>query len=461
MDVWLIANVGQRDLQLDGRPLDAKCLRAEGARIEGEYEALKDKVSAPMLSAGLAYIRSRVDGAKVRVLLVATDQEDARFREGDTVTCAGALKRLLTQRYGGLVARVQVRTAAQPPNLYDRMLHFYETHGLARLEPDAEQYYLLLAGGTPAANAALLLAGVWRFREKVCALSVGEGAGQVRPMDVGRRIVASYRTDRVKELLERRDFAGAAALLGPDTRAGRAADAAAKRLSLDFAPCLVVLDRLLAEGGGSAPAEIDVLYAETQRLAAGERTAVMREVYWNAMVKWRRDEYADFLGRVWRLQEAALQEAVGRVCGLDLRDKYVSGRAFEKWVRERPALLECLEKKSREPVGRIEQSSWLLGVILEGLIALESNRADAVVLRACHKAVRLLDGLRNLRNKCVLAHGFEGLSRKAILDQIETGDEQLLYKELEALLAVWNAVPGLDPYEQFAAAIMKLMAESA
>lgn len=457
MDVWLIANVGQRDLQLDGRPLDAKRLRAEGARIEAEYETLQARLSAPMLSAALDYVRTRHDGAQVRVLLTATDQADARFREGDTVTCAGVLKRLLAERFGGLLAKTQVRTTAEKPNLYDRMLHYYETRGLDHLAPTGERYYLLLAGGTPAANTALLLAGIRRFWERAIALSVGEGSAAVRPMDVGPRIMASYRRDRVQELLDRRDFSGAATLLGVESAAGRVAAAAAKRLNLDFEPSERMLEETLRESGGRTPAALDDLYEEARRLAAKERRAIIRELYWNALVKWRREEYADFLGRVWRLREATLQESVGRACGLDLTNKIAAQSAFEQWVRAQPGLPGHVCANSKRPAPRIELEAWCLIAVL-GWLA-QQHAADGP-LAACYHAACQLDKLSSLRNSSVIAHGFTGLSRETVLRAMETPEESNLLDCLAALLEVWGVSPGVDPYAQFADAVAQLMCDA-
>lgn len=460
MLVWLIANVGQRDLQVDGCPLDAHRLRDDAARVQREYDALRDRVFAPMLSAALDYLRSAAQSVEVRVLLLTTDQTDPRFRDGDTVICGNVLKRFLTDRYPSLVSKVLIHTTNHPPHLYDRMLEDFRSLLLTRLEPPGERYYLLLAGGTPAANAALLLAGVWLFAEKAHALTVGEDTGRVRPMDIGRRIVASYRRDRVCELLTRRDFAGAAALLDADSPARIVADAAAKRLNFDFSPSAKMLGDLLAQRGGALPPELDPLYADAQRLADHDNPAVMREVYWNAMVKWHREEYADFLGRLWRLIEASLQEAVGRISGINLTDKHASAKAFDAWVQTRSDLLDHLNRETgRPPAQRIEQSAWLLAFILGWLVD-HDPAAKSDPFRACHHAVQALAPLRALRNKSVLAHGFQGLSKESILNELPSPQETALLDSLARLLSIWNIDPGSNPYALFAASLEKLLPQA-
>ena len=224
-------------------------------------------------------------------------------------------------------------------------------------------------------------------------------------MDVGRRIVDSYRRNRLEELLERRDFAGAAALLEPQHDSRLAAEAAAKRLNLDFAPSLHLLNQILARSGGATPDQLDCLYHDTDSLARGERDAVMLEVYWNARVKWYRGDYADFLGRVWRLMEAALQEAVGRLCGLDLTDEKRTRDDFDQWVRSIPDLFKFIEKQTTEKIDSNKQSAWLLGKVLEWFLKQDNQKPPPETAR-CAQAVKNLEPLRNPRNKSVLAHGF-------------------------------------------------------
>lgn len=460
MDVWLIANVGQRDLQLDGQALDAKGLRAEGTRIARAYVSLKDRLSAPMLSPALEYLASQAGTTGARVLLVATSQEDSRFRDGDTLTCAAVLGRLLHERHGAVVREAPlVRVVTSQPNLYDRLLAEYTGETLRDMEP-ADRYCLLLAGGTPAANAALLVAGVWFFGEKAQALSVGADTGLARPMNIGERIFASYRRDRILELLARRDFAGAA-LLAPVHQARALAEAAAQRMNLDLKPSHRILETLRKAGGGLA-GQIEVLHEQARLLAAGDKPAMMREVYWNALVKWRRGEYADFLGRVWRLREAALQEALSALTGLNLADEYGSRIPFERWVRGQPALVAAIEKalseRSGEKLRQIGQSAWLLSVILEWKTGVDPGLPAA--LRACSGAAAALEPLSGLRNKCILAHGFKGLSKDAILGRLPSHDEKALLDNLAALLGVWNTAPGDDPYEQFAEAIKEIVSHA-
>ncbi len=450
MEVCLIANVGQRDLQLDGRPLDASRLRSEGERLGGEYSVLQDRLSAPIVEAALAHIRSVAEKPKVNVFLVATDQDDERYREGDTATCAAVIERLLRERR--LASEVVVLQTKSPPNRYDRMLAYYESKALSHKKLKGDRFYLLLAGGTPAANTALLLAGIWRFGENAHVLNVGEDTITARPMDVGRRIVSSYRDERVNELLGRYDFAGAGLLI-EDVHARQVADAAAKRLNFEFGPSVKILGETLSEIGGRAPRELDALYEEGQQLAAGKQGIVLREVYWNAVVKWRLEEYADFLGRAWRMKEAALQEAVGQVCGLDLTNKDKSREPFESWVRTCPGLVQYLEMK--KVTGPIEQSAWLLGLILDWL-ASENGDDFSQPLRKCRDANNELDPLRQLRNDCVLAHGFEGLSKEVILNKLGGIDEEALFDALATLLVVWTMSPGANPYDQFAKLIQKL-----
>lgn len=65
--------------------------------------------------------------------------------------------------------------------------------------------------------------------------------------------------------------------------------------------------------------------------------------------------------------------------------------------------------------------------------------------------------LAELRNRCVIAHGFEGLSRDALLEGMRTErDPDALLARLRRLLELQGIDPGSDPYEEYAQAILAL-----
>jgi hypothetical protein len=455
MDIVLVANVGQRDLQRDGKPLDKTRLRDEGERILDAYSQEKGRLSAPMIEPAVRHVLQR-HGERIReVVLVATDQADERFRAGDTVTCAEVLRKFLKERFGKEIDRDPVvLKVKESPNAYDHMLDLYRKHVVTNKHAQADEVYLLCSGGTPACNMALILAGIERFTTRCHVLNVNQGDGTVVLSRIGRQTLEAYRRNVLAELLERRDFDGAAAMEGASRGAIDLARAAACRLNLDFTESWRILGDLKERLDAWSPvleglyAEADVLRDETRPDQAG---AVLREVYWNAGTKWRRNECADFLGRVWRLVEAALQNAVAKRSGLGL-DAFAYGNAFGKWAEDQPELMAYLTNKALSPRPTTEG----LKATIEYFAS--QGGPDAEALQRLLEVVEWLWRAAKLRNRSVIAHGFRALSKKGLYAAwgLAEEDEGQVMEWLSRLLAVQGFKPGPDPYERYAEAIRAL-----
>ncbi len=443
--ICLIANVGQRDLQENGAPLDSKRLRAEGERIDAEYDACKARLSMPMLSAALRQVELE-QGRKVsKVLLVATDQANERFRAGDTVSCARVLARMLREELGNTP---QVVMIDQEPFRYDAMLSFFQRKVVTRKTARADVVYVLCAGGTPACITALLLAAIGHFREKCRALVVGQGNTVATPLAVGAQVLDSYRREGLERLLERYDFSAVAANRGHPETAQHIAAAAAARLNFDFAAHHRILTELARTGEAVVP---DGWLEEAGLLALGDRSAALRDLYWNAVVKWERNECCDFLGRVWRLMESGLQTALGEVSDLTFDGTVKSDNAFKKWAESVPGLIGFLQKADLAP----RASTPVMEKTLQFLVEQEENGLAPdrrVRFRLFLETMPVFGRARKLRNRSIIAHGFQGLNRQDILDALEKDEEGML-ETLRTLLDCFGVTAGENIYQPYVQAI--------
>ena len=451
--ICVIANVGQRDLHEAGKPLAKDRLREEGERIGQEYGKLRGQLSAPILEAAIRQVLVQHGGARVNsVILVSTDQEDERYRRGDTVTCAEVLKCLLKDTFGKSVEREPtVIRITEPPNHYDRMLTFYTRRVVVKTEAQADAVYVLCAGGTPACNTALLLAAIERFRQRCHVMTVDEKSGVAIPLAAGRRILDTYRRETLTRLLERFDFDAVALDEGHPQHVRAVAEAAAARLNFDFEGSHRVLGTLLP-GLANLPREMDDLFAQTARLARGDTASAVRDLYWSASAKWCRNECADFLGRVWRLTEAALETTVGDYAGLTFDGTKASDHAFEKWAQAEAGLLDHLNKQDLSPRPTTQGLKATLKYLL-GEGRFPSETADRH--RRLLDAVAALDKMRGLRNKSIVAHGFKGLSKEMVLNALGL-DETTMMDCLRTLVEARGVEVGENPFEQYAAAIKRL-----
>ncbi|MFA6244649.1 MAG: hypothetical protein WC655_27140, partial [Candidatus Hydrogenedentales bacterium] len=308
IEICLIANVGQRDLHLHGKPLDKVALRAEAERVLREMVELGKHLSMPMLDPAMEFIVSANGGTKInRVILVGTNQEDERFRPGDTIPCAEIMRRLILSSRQDFVAKgatvVPIRSA---PHLYDRMMTLYRAEVFGHSYVHGDKVYLLCTGGTPACNTALMVAGIERFRERCQVLHVSEGNGGVVPLSVGSIILGTYRREAHKRLLDSYQFDAVASDSEEQNEAVKLiAEAAARRLNFDFEGSYMALSQVRGRHA-DLPSEVDKVFDESVCLKSADRDRVMRELYWNGRVKWETSAFADFLGRLWRLIEESL-----------------------------------------------------------------------------------------------------------------------------------------------------------
>lgn len=477
----LIANIGQRDLSIDFAGLEradavlahklaeaasrpGPNLRKLAGFIQKHYDKVRPCLSAPIV---LPVLKMLAGAGEMpgRVVLVGTKQDDERFMAGDTFRCTEVLCRLLGESFPGKM-RFEAAVVSGPPNDLNAMLPAYA--GLCGALA-GEQVYALCTGGTPACNMALSLRAVEFFGEGCTVLHMAEGAEAPAVLAIGRYIFAQHRRAALERLASRGDFDAIAEDEGYARPVRTLARAAAARMNFNFKECLNILGSFHQPrlSGSLGP-----LLEEAEHLAGGgDRGAALAEVYWNALLKWQRDECADFLGRVWRLLEGSLQDSIGAAIG------HTGGaprfrEAFETWTAAQPEAYRAyvVGKRTRRknaPVpASLPSSVPVLIITMDYFInhdaaALERAGFDAARAVLFQQAVNILRPLTDLRNGSVMAHGFGGIWKNKILTTIGTsGDESVLLDRLCELLTSQNITPGLNPYERFAKAVITLNQEN-
>lgn len=456
MKICIIANVGKRDLMWDGKPLPSDMLREKSREIYEDYESQKDRLSAPLLEPAMNLALDGLrDRAQIKMTLIATDQEDPNYREGDTIHCAEVLQKLLKERFSKKASPdINIRKLESAPNRYDEMIKRYMSWAQNNKfqTENADQVYVVCTGGTPACNTALLLAGISVFRHKCKAIYTDEKDKCAYP--VGKQVLNLYRKERLDALLQRHDFAGIAADPEQAKEVRNVAAAAAARLNFDFEKMKTDLAPVVEEI--SLRSFIQSLWVEATELVKDdcERAKKLRELYWNAVLKWESGEYADFLGRVFRLREEALRIGVEKITGIALDSTKENCPQFWDWVKKNCELNDNDCNFLREKIGNkacAQPNTRDFSKVLE-LYAKKHNDSN---LKTLYQTSEWFTGLSNLRNKSIIAHDTRGVSRDQILDTI-TETEEAMFGQLKRLLECLGAQTGTNPYEEFAAAIRQI-----
>lgn len=166
---------------------------------------------------------------------------------------------------------------------------------------------------------------------------------------------------------------------------------------------------------------------------------LLRELYFNALVRFATCEYSDFLGRVFRFQEAVMQLVVEERCGLTLLNRnhwqvidQIDGGKLRKY----------LDGYRLPGGGRLQLNSDFNRRILEAI--LEYFNQDILLLH-----LRVINSYGDLRNRCIVAHGYEGLSEIR-------GSEHLTQTMGKILLEI-GIISGKHPFEVLNSHILRIL----
>jgi hypothetical protein len=463
--VLFLANVGNRDLYLDGRPL-ADQHRARGKEILADYAAHKDRLQAPILEAALQRVLR--EGSAERPLLITvglfgTDQSPSagQHYERDTEPLARVLAKYLPERFppqqrgvhGHVDKDVRVRPIRENPSYYDEMYDWFGPE-LARVDPTRfEQCYVSPVGGTPAANFALLLRAIERFERRCQVLYVPEGKREPVVLNIADHLVRRVVRARAHEAIERYEFARAAELLREvdEPVLVALAEHAAHRLHFDFEQARAALDAPATQAARGERRELlRQLNEGLDALVQGESRALVAELYYNLLVTHAQGRYVDFLARLFRLHEALLRLLVEETLGLPTdEEKRRAHPRYTAGIEQNAALKAFLDQRSERGVFDATRppNRWALEQLATYAVQQAGVGAPWPELA---QALKRIQGLADLRNKSIGGHGFCGVSRGRLECEYR-GD---LLADLAAMMALLDVSADASPFEQVRRALL-------
>lgn len=477
MSSLIFCNVGARDVQLmeGDRLLELRPPRAEGQRLLAQYASAAPRVALPIIEPGLRYILSDPACLPAKVILFGTDQGGGKFADTDTLFFSQIICQKLPDLFpGGRLEAQRVLIQRANPALYDEA---YEVFGqlLQEYPPAAgQQIFVLLAGGTPACNTALLLQGVRRYGSELQAVYVPPQKDPLR-LRVGRQIEDSFQEAAAVEHLRRLDFANALPYLTRlQVNPGLTGlvEYATRRFNFDFPSARQSLEAALRDGNAAVRALCDTLRRDLDALPAaddapGDLLALLGELYWNARITYEHRRYADFLGRVYRLQEAILRHLVETVYHLstDLSPAVAAAnqQAWEDGIATNPLLRAYLEAQmvGNRPldwrvIGRPAYKAMLSFALDEKQVGGSAPfpNAERGRLKACLERTNALDRLVELRHRTVIGHGFKGVSQEDLI--VASPGEHPPTEALSEIMCMLTRQPvGKSAYERIAEFVIR------
>jgi len=456
----LLANVGNRDLMLAGQKIEPA--RTRGKEVLDNFAVYRQDLTLPILGSVIRSIQADDPEAQLDLMLFCTNQEgvEEKFKANDTLYFGECIKKLLSgQKPTG---RVNLREISANPNLYDSMFHYF-TEQLFWMRShfgDYEKVFVALAGGVPACNMALCLQAVRVFAERCIPIYPLEGSERAVPLQIGSQLLESSKRDIVCQQLENYEYAAAATLLdslGLRLHAGLAR-LTLYRLNFDFSRASRLAASLVARDLGEVRNYGLRVETELKKLVGKDLPCLILELYHNATIKFRKGEYLDFLGRLFRFQEAVLRHLV-ETSELALKtDIDRNGRhftAFQASVLQHPSLVDYLEKQTYNN----DKLNWeqpyvpcLMAIL--GYLAEQGDEEKRSPRVEVLERLREIERLMPLRHKSPLGHGFDGVSLETIHGQVSGFSPE----RLRDIIRIISLTGDRDnPYEKVNTLILKVL----
>lgn len=462
MRVVYIANLGTRDLTNNGDESAAvinnrsvaNC-REDGQLWLRSFDAIKHQLDAPILLPGIRHVLSFT--SSVDVLLFYTNQDETteeRYRRADTVNFAQVLRRLLHDRLEAGIGKVELAQIQGNPSSYDHMLPFYDK-ALPRLEPTeaVDSVYVAPVGGAVAANVGLTINAVQCYRDKCQCIYVTPD-GVVHPLNLHRELERNYAEREAAAHLQRHDYAALRETMERSQLGRRwhqhVCDYADRRTRFDFYRAETALQAaMVASDSGEAKLQLGRLAESLRPFLIRQQSptsdsddaewtswfelqqALLGELFFNLQLKARQGAWVDFLGRLFRMREALLRLAFETAFRHSTEKRGQQFGDFVKAIEADKGLLEFMKSKltksadgksedeakskddaKREPLYAVADNHTL-SLALEYLVTRAGRGAQFGPISKLSNKVTT-DQLVQLRNKSIVAHGYEGVSREDV-----------------------------------------------
>jgi hypothetical protein len=441
----LIANVGQRDVQPDGKSIPReKSYRHETARLLKEVRAAphdtNDHLHLPIIENAVRAVTH--GGGSVAVVIYGTDQDPSQQQwVGDTIHAAEIIAALLPVRFPGIVTAAIARPLSVA-RADDHDLAFQSFRDELRTNrapgrtapPDPARIATLadllgadppppimvaVSSGTPAANLGLILAAVETHGERVNAIQPRDD-GTVARINVAATIRRQAFTQPAVRLLESGEFGTAAAFLKAwgDRRANpiiRAARALHKWQDYDIAGAITAVHEAVAtlhHVTGAAQIDLQNLIESLLSCLTLRKGGVapgpeptenqFADLLWIADLCRSQGRYVDLMARAARLNEAILRRTLRRALNVpNVEDWDRTG--FWRAVHN---AMPNYQKPERDQVN-IPNMTNVLG-------ALPTNIAVKHNTRAVFEASRIVGVAQILHNQSIAGHQFSSVNDGAL-----------------------------------------------
>lgn len=486
MPVYLLYTVGNRDLLVEGNPLPSTEQRQKGEQILNDFDSQKDKLSAPQLQATIDYIlqqQPKID----ELHLFVTDQPKQLGAQyySDTCFIGDVLRKYLCFRFPThLLASIKVRRI-QNINVaqYDEVYQWF-SQNLNLPQAEDNLFYLCPTAGIPAITQGLLLCGTRRFQSRCQVLYLPIEERMPIEVQFPNLFLLDLHKESLKHFLKNYHYAAASKLLKEMSPLNwkmptiswieAVIESTMHRLHFDFTTARRLLEdqAIPFTSGEVRVALISIRNQLGSLIKAAERAEkefdqqaildLLEELFYNAEITFLNGQYIDFLGRLFRFQEATCRYLVELYLKLPT-DALNKRKIFIQGVEQNPNLVQYLKQSNIDY--RTMDIPAFLGVVSylaqEGFEPSEENLIlDKEAITNCYELLNRIQKLASWRNKSIIAHSWQGINKEQLLSEYGVNPEEEALAPVEDMKRVldWLGKPPKEnPFEKVNALILPFL----
>lgn len=415
--------------------------RLFGDYINQNHEKLKSKITCPIIIPmveGLLKREEKID----HIFLIATDQIDEKFRAKDTLYYAEVIKKEIIRK--NLCKNVHILKIRKNPTEIESMNDFWQqffmTHKLMQdIDSSNTNFYLNIIGGVPALNYALLVNSCFYFKKNCILLSKERTSKNVYPVSFSTKIVNHLDKQKIVHSLGRYDYSSSEELFKEfgNIEYSKISKALKHRLYFDLSSSIKECDNMLKEGCSEKTTNIvRELLRDTEELKDNNNISKsLTELYVNARIKYKNEEYVDFLMRMFNFNENLMKKTIEKDLLISIKpEKYTKNIKSEKFMDLRKYLETVKVKRGDNEVPlKFDEPNRKTKQHIIRYYAM--NTPENEILAKTCKVLESLDILSQIRNNSIAAHNLDAVSKDIIEEAYENGySTEKMFLDIEEIL---------------------------
>lgn len=407
MKAILFANIGNRDLGqnwIDNNRGNASVYDTSKRLFEDRFF----EFNAILLEPVLDYIIEHY--SLEDIYLFGTEQ--INHNPKDTIYMAYIIKEIIKRKYNLLDKNIKIIQITRDPSDRDTMYDFYHEF-FKGIHVDGIAF-VSLTGGAPAQNEALLFESILKFGQNIQALYLPMDKKDVKILSVGERIYKSILDTQLDAFKKKQLYAPAIEIaekydLDEDLDLLKGEN---YKDLFDFGKALDCYNKAFLKYSGNKRNEINKKIKRIERLNERNIEALLEELYENMIRRWEQGAYVDFLGRLFRFDEAVLRFWLEKEFNISTEPSEYS--KFKDFIYSKRELKEFLEKE-RTSIDKLNRKVMfdILRYFVKNPDQI-THIEDIDATRFIYDILKKIKNLSDLRNSSILGHGFDGVSKEKI-----------------------------------------------